>query len=42
MVGAGNGSGRQKQRQWWGQTTISQKVAAIAAAEMAIVAATVT
>ena len=38
-AGAGkNGSGRRKQRQWRGQTTINQKAAAIAA-EMATVAA---
>jgi len=42
MAGAGkNGSDRQKQRQRWGQTTINQKAASIAA-EMVIVAAAAT
>jgi hypothetical protein len=42
MVGAGNGSGRWKRRQRWGQTTINQRAAAIAAVEAAIVVATKT
>ncbi len=38
--GTGNNVSRQKQRQWWGQPTINQRVAAIVAAETEIVAGT--